>query len=411
MCYLFLDGCITGTPFNIESRVDFTQSKHYYRDCQQYTSIPRDIPIDTKRAYIRGNPITGFYSGSVNHLSELEYLYLEYNTISTIQVGALTGLNKLQRLYLNNNAITVIQEDLFHGLSELQWLYLRFNSITEIEAGALSGLNKLQGLLLRDNSITVIPEQLLHGLSELRELDFSSNAFAQIPNVAWSGLQKLRSVTFYGNAITEIQENIFNGVTLTSYLTLSYNKIHTVHPQAFVGANIPRLSMDNNDLTEINTGSFTDISSLTELDVSSNKLHTLEPDIFPSGLSELKVKMHDNDLTTFPSTVFSGSLPTKLTLTLSDNPLVCDSSMCWLKEGEEEERITYDGQGTPSCTNYQTEWANIDLDCKTGIIFFLFFLPDFHDYERICTYQNRNITVNSIILYTEKRKRAKIGCL
>ncbi len=255
---------------DIEPRSEIITSKWdnilYYGHCQQYTSIPTDIPKDAHTVEIFGNPITGVFDGDFNDFSELRYLYLN------------------------------------------------FNSIAQIEVGSLSDLNRLYGLQVRYNDLTVI------------------------------------------------SENLFNGLTLDS-LDLSNNKIHTLHPRAFQEADIEYVHIKNNELTVIETGTFAHLKSLKTVSLQFNKLRSLEPDIFPSKDSIL-LFLHSNNLTTLPSNVFSGSLPTELQLTLTNNPLVCDFSTCWLKEGESDGSISWLWDYLPKCSNNDIEWK--DWNCTTG---------------------------------------------
>ncbi len=314
----FLGVCISETPADIKPRDETLGDPDfmtYYGDCQQYTSIPKDIPLVNGRLFIRGNPITALYDGDFNQFSELDQLDISYNTIAEIQDGAWSGLNQLVSLKLEHNYITVISENMLGGLPELTDLVLYNNAISEIEVGALSGLNKLRNLWLSDN------------------------------------------------AILEIQKNLFDGLALRS-LHLENNKIHSLHPQAFEGADVRDLHMANNELQVIDSGTFTNVTSLEWIDLSGNQLHTLERAILPKepSLNTNRLFLHSNKLTTFLPSVYSGGFPRRLQLTLHDNPLVCDSSTCWMREEEENGWLTWDSQ-YPQCYGYMMQ------NCKTGKCF------------------------------------------
>ena len=65
----------------------------------------------------------------------------------------------------------------------------------------------------------------------------------------------------------------------------------------------------------------------------------------------------------------------QLTLLIQSNPLECDSSLCWLKQGEHDGEIllSYTPYMKPDCTNYpHTKWDDVLLNCTAeGFFFFL----------------------------------------
>ena len=67
------------------------------------------------------------------------------------------------------------------------------------------------------------------------------------------------------------------------------------------------------------------LNSLKQLRLWHNLISYIEPGSFES-LSKLEgLYLHNNRLTTLEQNVFGTLIPQKLTLILSDNPLVCDS--------------------------------------------------------------------------------------
>ncbi|CAI9744462.1 adhesion G-protein coupled receptor G6-like isoform X2 [Octopus vulgaris] len=68
--------------------------------------------------------------------TNVEYLDLRGNNISTIKEGAFTGLSNLKQLALWSNSIPTINEGTFTGLSNLKGLYLFSNRIEKYEDGA-----------------------------------------------------------------------------------------------------------------------------------------------------------------------------------------------------------------------------------------------------------------------------------
>ena len=67
----------------------------------------------------------------------------------------------------------------------------------------------------------------------------------------------------------------------------------------------------------------------------------------------------------------SGEHPPTLEVTLGGNPFQCDWRMCWIKQAERDEWLTYTiylQHGIrPECENFpDQDWDDIDLDCDVA---------------------------------------------
>ncbi len=123
------------------------------------------------------------------------------------------------------------------------------------------------------------------------------------------------------------------------------------------------MNLPYNDIAEIQEGAMSGLTKLKELGMRFNHLTVLQKNIF-NGLSALeKLDLRNNDITKIQENVFPSR---QLVLGISDNPLFCDSSMCLIKQREEEESLSWLWNIGPECTNYQTDWENIELSCSKG---------------------------------------------
>ena len=118
---------------------------------------------------------------------------------------------------------------------------------------------------------------------------------------------------------------------------------------------------------------FEGLFSLEILDLSYNEISTVVPGTF-SALARLQIlSLTGNQLTTLAFDAFDApdypnaiGHPVELQLALHENPLHCDSRMCWLKEAEDEGWIhfQYDLYWVPTCVNYQdVPWKDVNLKC------------------------------------------------
>ncbi|XP_036354947.1 leucine-rich repeat-containing protein 4-like [Octopus sinensis] len=78
--------------------------------------------------------------------TNVEYLYLSENNISTIKEGVFTGLSNLKKVDLGYNKISRIEKEMFQGLHSLEKLELWNNNIATIKEGAFTGLSHLKEL-------------------------------------------------------------------------------------------------------------------------------------------------------------------------------------------------------------------------------------------------------------------------
>jgi Leucine-rich repeat (LRR) protein len=172
------------------------------------------------------NQITGIVGLGLDHLTNLQKLYLDGNRITKIGELGLDHLTKLQVLYLGNNQITEIKclDHLtnlqiislhnnhikeIRGLDhfpDLQELWLSGNEITEINGLGLDNLTNLQVLYLSHNQITKING--LDHLTNLQKLYLGHNNITEIGGL--DHLPNLQNLWLDSNKITEIPLSIMN---------------------------------------------------------------------------------------------------------------------------------------------------------------------------------------------------------
>ena len=78
------------------------------------------------------------------------YLWLTYNSITTVGAAAFATLSALTGLYLQHNTITLMAATSLEGLTQLTHLKLNFNNIGTFSYGALSILENLENLDLQN---------------------------------------------------------------------------------------------------------------------------------------------------------------------------------------------------------------------------------------------------------------------
>ncbi|XP_036355613.1 slit homolog 1 protein-like isoform X2 [Octopus sinensis] len=181
--------------------------------------------------------------------TNVEYLYLSENNISTIKEGAFTGLSHLKELSLSYNYISRIEKEMFQGLHNLERLDLYENNISTIKEGTFTGLSNLKELSLDSNKISRIEKEMFQGLHNLEKLDLRWNNISTIKEGLFTGLSNLKTLGLRNNKISRIEKEMFQGLHNLEKLSLSFNKISRIEKEMFQGLhNLEIFYLENNNL-------------------------------------------------------------------------------------------------------------------------------------------------------------------
>jgi Leucine-rich repeat (LRR) protein len=93
---------------------------------------------------------------NISKLTNLKYLNLSYNQITTIPKNIFDNLTNLEYLWIGSNDITSMPENIFNKLTNLKRLFLHYNQITAegIPENIFDKLTNLEFLYLYGNQIT-----------------------------------------------------------------------------------------------------------------------------------------------------------------------------------------------------------------------------------------------------------------
>ncbi|XP_037079275.1 peroxidasin homolog [Pollicipes pollicipes] len=165
----------------------------------------------------------------IDVLPNLTKLTLAQNNFTSVEPGALMGLNSLRVLDLSQNKIDVIGDRSF------------------------SNLGKLNTLRLDTNRIVTLPSRGFSGLKALTSLDLSHNFLQSLPNGSLVMLSNLRELFLRDNDIINLEGKLFDGLSALKRLDLSENPLHCdcrlLSLASFLTASKARLSGD--DLAQV----------------------------------------------------------------------------------------------------------------------------------------------------------------
>lgn len=143
---------------------------------QDMNEIPTNIPVDTvklrvEKTVVRGVPAEAFY-----YLVELQYLWLTYNSVASLDTSSFYNLKQLHELRLDGNSLTAFPWTSLRDMPRLRTLDLHNNRITSVPNEAIRYLKNLTYLDLSSNRLTTLPPDFLESWSHLftsRSLDLS----------------------------------------------------------------------------------------------------------------------------------------------------------------------------------------------------------------------------------------------
>ncbi len=116
-----------------------------------------------------------------------------------------------------------------------------------------------------------------------------------------------------GNEISDIGPGVFHELNKCIYMNLGFNHLTEIRPDMWEGLNsLKTLILYVNEIHHISDGAFSTLPAVRSIYLNHNKLKVLS------------------------RTVFGPNHPHRLDLHLGDNPLQCDSKLCWMEEAEVE---------------------------------------------------------------------------
>lgn len=162
----------------IEDQLSNRQSfKCIKRKESKMTAIVKDLPQSTINLTITLNPVRYIPCGCFVNLTNLQWLRLDRNNISTIYRFAFQNLTQLQYLNLSFNHISELNSSLFDDLHSLTFLSLTNNKLKHLPEGIFPTHLNLNALIVRQNFLTnfsEIAESVSH-LKNLRIVDLCFN--------------------------------------------------------------------------------------------------------------------------------------------------------------------------------------------------------------------------------------------
>ncbi|CAH1119390.1 unnamed protein product [Phaedon cochleariae] len=288
---------------NLES-VSLCGNKIEYIQSGSFANLPNLTGVMLSHNYIhRMSPNAFVNLTSMNHLnlqnnllSELSFkcftnvtgpLVLNFTRNLISSCTSDSRILRITVIDLTYNKLVRVPKCLTHTAS-LKKLFLNHNSITSLDHNAFIHLSSLEILQLNNNNIFSVGRRAFFGLSNIQVLDLSCNNIGQLHTSQFVNMHKLRIVNLKENRLSYLPRDIFSD-TLLEMLDLSFNSFAVVPTASIsdIGITLRHLSLRSNNIEHVDITTFPDVSSLQFLDLSNNKLTILPDNVF-TGLGLLQ---------------------------------------------------------------------------------------------------------------------------
>lgn len=252
---------------------------------QQMPTRVFELP-NLKILLLAGNLLQSIQVVDNDQKVRLEKLDLSENMIQRFHTDLLTGVRS-NAINLAKNSIQFLDADSFAGMNVVH-LVLAFNRLEHIDGAAFRMLDEtLEYLDLERNLLRSTQPEALGRLKRLRYLYLTANHITDVDYLP----ETLRVLSLAGNNITRIPLASLERCADLSYLNMGYNKIAEVPENGFVGwgGQLQTLLLRNNKITELNYGAFAGLDSIKEISLSFNDIHWIHPNAFENISKSLKI--------------------------------------------------------------------------------------------------------------------------
>ncbi|KAM9477087.1 leucine-rich repeat, immunoglobulin-like domain and transmembrane domain-containing protein 1a [Clarias gariepinus] len=127
----------------------------------EISMVPASLPSDTSKLRIEKTAIKKIPSEAFKYLPNLEFLWMSFNVLSSLNVDSFRGLNSLAELRLDGNALMDFPWESLKYMPNLKLLDLHGNKLSSVPTEAAKYIRPLTYLDLSSNNLMTIPSEIL----------------------------------------------------------------------------------------------------------------------------------------------------------------------------------------------------------------------------------------------------------
>ncbi|KAL1434236.1 hypothetical protein MTO96_011876 [Rhipicephalus appendiculatus] len=272
----------------------------------------------------------------------LEKVLLNRNQITQVKPKAFAALEAMSRVEISNNGISRLHQSVFHPYSRLEHLALSGNEMTSVR-GTFKNINFVKALALSLNKIEDIKD-VFEGLTLLRVLSLRKNLVSCIQDGTFRDNRGLVDINMSDNKIKWVGRNAFMGLVTLNRLILRGNQLLSLNGSVSYLPLAQYLDASFNSIQSLEKGEFANNGRMAFIILAANNISDVQG-AFTGATSLVALVLSGNQVQLLRRTDFAERLTAKSTLTIDDNPLMCDCRLAWLRglNGEVQTR------GYPKC--------------------------------------------------------------
>ncbi|XP_039632493.1 leucine-rich repeat, immunoglobulin-like domain and transmembrane domain-containing protein 1a [Polypterus senegalus] len=153
--------CISQCSCFYHNLSDGSKARSVLCNDPEISSVPANFPADTSKLRIEKTAIRRIPSEAFHYLSNLEFLWMSFNSLSTINVDSFRGLYSLDELRLDGNELTSFPWESLIDMPNLRLLDLHNNQLTAVPAEATVHMKNITYLDLSSNNLVTVPSEVL----------------------------------------------------------------------------------------------------------------------------------------------------------------------------------------------------------------------------------------------------------
>lgn len=269
--------------------------KIVYCESGIFQDIPENITTGCQGLSLRYNNLLVLLPYQFAHLNQLIWLYLDHNSINTVDALAFHGVRRLKELILSSNKITHLHNNTFSAIPNLRNLDLSYNQLQSLQPGHLYGLRKLQNLHLRSNGLKQIFIRTFLECRSLEFLDLGYNRLRSLTRTTFLGLFKLKELHLEHNQFSRINFFIFPRLTNLQSLYLQWNRIRSISQGVpWTWHKLQKLDLSGNDIQMLDPAVFQCMPNLQILNLESNKLSSVPMEAVAAWTSLTTISLAGN---------------------------------------------------------------------------------------------------------------------
>ncbi|KAL4609263.1 leucine-rich repeat transmembrane neuronal protein 4-like isoform X2 [Arapaima gigas] len=271
------------------------EGKIVYCESAALQDVPENISVGCQGLSLRYNSLQALLPYQFAHLSQLLWLYLDHNDISSVDGRSFQGVRRLKELILSSNKIVHLHNDTFHAVPNLRNLDLSYNQLQELQPGQFQGLRKLQNLHLRSNSLTTVPIRAFLECRSLEFLDLGYNRIRALTRTTFLGLLKLAELHLEHNQFSRINFFLFPRLLNLRALYLQWNRIRVVNQGLpWTWHTLQKLDLSGNEIQALDPAVFQCLPNLQILNLESNKLSNISRETVEAWISLTAISLAGN---------------------------------------------------------------------------------------------------------------------